>query len=294
MPSPDLLPKGRSFPSVGTPPLDDVLKGARRRRTRHAGMVGVAAAAAVTAATIAFVPHGSSDSLRTVTPTLPGHTTAPSRADHVPSVDVVQTAPQHTKVHRQTGGSTAHQVTTPGYQPPGNGTLQQPASSDGSDQATPTRGVVGPPHRVVKFDPTKGCGGTGPAAANGWCSYYAGSKAGHGGQAVTLATDVCRLPGQSIGTLVSSHGRQADFDAGKQTFRPLWRWSRGRTFSQPKTSVRVAPGTCVEWYVSWRVVDNAGQPLKRGSYYLDATPLVWDPTAPATAGTQNPIAFTVH
>jgi len=293
MPSPDLLPRGRSFPSAAAPALDDVLKGARRRRTRHAGMVGVVAAAAVAAATFAFVPHGSPDSLHAVTPTLPGHTTPPSPAAHVPSVDVVRSVPRHPKSHGVVGRS-QHHVATPGYQPPANGTLQQPRSSDGSDVATTARNTVGPPHRWTKFDPTKGCGGTGPAVSEGWCSYYDGSKSGVPGRTVTLATDICRLPGQGTGTLVSRNGRQADFDVGVKTFRPLWRWSRGRTFSQPKTSLRVAAGTCVEWYVSWRIVDNSGQPLKRGSYYLDATPLVWDPSVQASTSTQNPIAFTVR
>ena len=294
MPSPDLLPKGRSFPSAAVPPLDDVLKGARRRRTRQAGLVGAVAAAAVAAATIAFVPHGSSDSLRSVTPTVPGHTTSPSPAGHAPSIGVVRTVPSRPKVHRVVAGPVGQSTAKTKHQPPGNGSLYPPSQSTASDQATTVKGTVGPPHRMTKFDATQGCTGGGPSPTLGWCSYYDGATSGKAGRTVTLATAVCRLPGQGVATLTSRTGRQAHFDVGRPTYPPSWNWAHGRTFAQTKTSIDVAPGTCVEWYVSWRIVDNAGQLLKPGKYYLDAWTTMRPASAPAYAGTERPPTFTVR
>jgi len=294
MPSPDLLPKGRSFPSVVVPSLDDVLKGARRRRTRQAGMVGVVAAAAVAAATIALVPHGSSDSLHSVTPTVGGnHSVSAPPAAHNSSTAAVRSGPAQVKVHRVAAEPLSPPAAKTKHQPPGNTTLY-PKQSKTSDRATSVQGTVGPPHRITKFDATKGCTGTGPSPGEGWCSYYVGPTTGTAGHAVTLATAVCRLPGETTGLLRSRTGRQANFDVGKTAYRPVWRWSHGRTFSTSSTSMRVAAGTCVEWYVSWRVVDNAGQLLKPGQYYLDAWALMWDPNSPASAGTSSPITFTVR
>lgn len=297
MPSPDLLPRGRSFPSAVAPPLDDVLKGARRRRTRQAGMVGVVATAAIAAATFAFLPHGSSDSLHSVTPTLPGHSESPAPAGHEKSVDVVRSVPNHAKTTRGVDGpATLQPVTKTKQQPSGNQPLPQPAQSRTSATATATAsgGTVGPPHRMTTFDASKGCAGNGPNATTGWCSYYSGALSGVAGRAVTLATSVCRLPGQSTGVLFSNHGKQADFTVGVTSYPAKWRWGRGRTFSEAGTSIRVPAGECVEWYVRWRVVNNAGKPLPSGKYYLDADPDMQPARGYAAAGTQASVDFTVR
>lgn len=300
MPSPDLLPKGRSYPSVVAPPLDGVLSSARRRRTRRAGLVGVVAAAAVSATAFAFVPHGSSASLHVVTPTVPDHSTSPSPAAHTSTTGVVRRDPTTTTKPTGTGqGSTAQtttQTTTTGNtDQDATGHAAAPAEQPGSpDQATAVRRIVGPPHRTTQYDPTQACAGTGPTVAQGWCSYYDGATSGKAGQSVTLSTAVCRLPGQGTGTLSSRTGRQADFAVGKNTYRPVWRWSHGRYFTQAPTSIRVPAGTCVEWYVSWRVVDNAGRRLAPGSYYLAAAPRMGDASKTASATATNPITFTVR
>src|SRR5206468_1165535 len=58
MPSPDLLPRGRTLTTAAPPPLDDVLAGARRRRRRQAGAVG-AAVLAVAGSGVIVLAQGS-------------------------------------------------------------------------------------------------------------------------------------------------------------------------------------------------------------------------------------------
>lgn len=295
MPSPDLLPKGRSFPSVVAPPLDDVLKGARHRRARHAAVVGVVAAAAVAATTFAFVPRGSSQSMDTVTPARPDQSASPRPAAHVPPP-----VAEHRRLHdAKTSTSNAdaaatHQDAT-GSAAHTHGMTTAPSEAQGDPTVgTSVQRTVGPPHRTTRYDPTQPCDGSGPTVAQGWCSYYTGATAGAAGKTVTLATAVCRLPGQGGATLTSPTGRQADFAVGKQSYPPVWRWGHGRRFDQSASSIRVAAGTCVEWYVTWQVVDNAGNPLTPGRYYLDAFPRVRPADQPATGYASSPATFTVR
>ena len=295
MPSPDLLPKGRSFPAAVAPPLDDVLSRARRRRTRRAGVVGGVTLAVVAAVAVAVVPHGSSQSMDVVTPTVSDHSIAPSPSPsaHAPDVAVARRAPADTTA-KTTRHVTGTQTTTATTQRVAGSAPSQTAPSAAPDQGTAVRRTVGPPHRTTAYHPTQPCTGSGPTAAQGWCSYYSGATAGSAGQTVTLATSMCRLPGQGAGTLVSRTGRQADFAVGKQAYPPVWRWSHGRSFTQSTTSIRLAAGTCVEWFVSWRVVDNTGKPLAPGTYYLDAAPRVHPASAPGSAYASKPGSFTVR
>lgn len=295
MPSPDLLPKGRSFPSVVAPPLEDVLNGARHRRARNAAVVGVVAAAAVAATTFAFVPHGSSQSMDVVTPTMPDHSASPRPAERVSPPAAVVHRRAHDMNTSKTDGTVIRQNATSSAERTHGTTATVPADT----QPDPTAGTtvtrtVGPPHRTTRFDPTQPCDGSGPTVAQGWCSYYTGATAGTAGTTVTLSTAVCRLPGQGAASLVSRTGREADFAVGKQAYSPVWRWGHDRTFEQSSSTIRVAPGTCVEWYVAWRVVDNAGDPLAPGRYYLDASPRVRPADQPASGYASSPGKFTVR
>ena len=291
MPSPDLLPKGRSFPSVVAPPLDSVLNRARRRRARQAGAISVLAVAAAVAVALVFVPHGSSQSLDVVTPAVPDRTSSP--AAHLPAVRVVPRAPTAPKAATSDGSAATQPVTAAQHSATAGTTSHASQSTTESAPAFATP-IVGPAHRMTRYDPSRPCAGNGPNATTGWCSYYDGATSGSAGQSVTLATAVCRLPGQGTGVLTSSNGRQADFAVGKNAYPSVWTWSHGRRFTKTSTSISVPTGTCVEWFVSWRVVNNAGEPLTAGRYYLDASPDMWSATGSASAGTQNPITFTVR
>lgn len=170
----------------------------------------------------------------------------------------------------------------------GAGSVSVAAHADGD------AGYVGPPHTLVAYDPSRPCAGSGPTPATGWCSYYTGATSGPGGATVALSTAVCRLPGLPGATLVADDGRQADFAVGVRGYDAAWTWSGGRSFSGTTSSIDVPGGTCVQWSVSWAVVDDAGKPLAPGSYYLSATPLMEPSDLPATADVDQPQTFTVH
>jgi len=293
MPSPDMLPNGRSFPSAAAPPLDDVLKRARLRRTRRAGVFAAVVVVAAAGVTIAFVPHGASDSLHSVTPAV--HRQSASPAPHTVTAHLPRKAQTAVMQARQRAASqrATHlaAVAHPKASRADQSVMRQPAVTH--DPSTRATRIVGPAHRMTRFKATHGCNGSGPVTATGWCSYYSGATGGTAGHTVTLATSVCRLPGQSTGVLQSSTGYQADFDAGRRAYPPVWTWSHGRAFTKAPTSIRVPAGACVEWYVSWRIVNDAGRPLKPGTYYLDATPQMGS-TGAASAGAFNPRTFVVR
>jgi hypothetical protein len=284
MPSPDLLPKGRTFPTVSPPALDVVVDKAVRRRRVRAVAVGTVCAGVSVIAGLLLTTGTSANSLKVVTPAVgPSASARPSVA---PTLEAIGGDPSaHPPQHRQPPAGTqpyAVAAATP---------------SGPSGQAPPLRegpGIIGPPHRMVRYDATRGCNGTGPTAASGWCSYYDGATSGTAGQVVELATAVCRLPSAGSGTLVADDGRQADFDVGVDAYPASWTWSHAERFARGTTSVAVAAGSCVEWYVTWNVADDAGRPLHAGTYYLDATPLAQPSNANASATAYNPQRFTVH
>jgi hypothetical protein len=294
MPSPELLPRGRSLPTAPPPALDRVLGLARRRRRRQMGAAGAATVAAVVGAVLALGPASSPATLHTVTPAVtPTPTSRPaphatpasvSRHVHVARVRAraaaSRAAARYAAQHPQSVGVVAPTTT------------QTHKTTTSATGPVTTAAIVGPRHRMTAYDPTRACDGSGPTAATGWCSYYVGATSGTAGRSVRLATAVCRLPGQATGVLVGN-GKQADFDSGVGAYPSSWRWSHGRTFARGRTSISVPAGSCVEWYVTWQVVDNAGRPLSPGSYYLDATPLMTPPGS-TSAAAYNPTTFTVH
>ena len=145
---------------------------------------------------------------------------------------------------------------------------------------------------MTSYDASRACNGTGPTPALGWCSYYTGANSGRAGQSVLIATDVCRLPGQSAAQLISDNGQQAEFSVGMKAEPDVWTWSHGRKFTSSGTSITVPPGECVEWFVTWQVVDDSGRPLPAGTYDLNATPSD-PPKGEASADVVNPQKFTV-
>lgn len=281
MPNPDLLPTGRSFPTAPPPPLDGIVNRARRRRRIRAGVAGGLSAGVAVVAVLLLTPGASPGSLKVVTPAV--GPTASSSASPTPSRGTVGSAQRPSS---KAPASSVHPGTV----------AATGASAPAAQQSPPPEGpaVIGPPHRVVSYDPSRGCNGSGPTAANGWCSYYDGVTSGTSGRTVELATAVCRLPSAGAGTLVSDDGREADFDVGVARYPASWTWSHGYRFVPGSRSLTVAAGSCIEWYVSWNVVDDAGHPLRPGTYYLDATPLAQDPNTTASAVADNPAQFTVR
>ena len=282
MPDPDLIPRGRAFPAAEAPNLDAVLTGARRRRRVRAGVVGAVAGSGALVAVLLALPGASTSSLKTVTPAV--GQTPPAGQHHAPAggqpskPPVIASAPAGTRTAGPTGNAGVRAAST--------APTSKPAT-------TSQRPIVGPPHRTTSYDASKSCNGTGPTPATGWCSYYNGATAGRAGHSVVLATDVCRLPGQAAAVLTSDDGQQADFSAfANRAYPSQWTWSHGRKFASAGTSITVAPGSCVEWFVSWRVVDDKGRPLAAGTYGLAATPLS-SPKGNASASVQNNAYFTV-
>jgi hypothetical protein len=153
---------------------------------------------------------------------------------------------------------------------------------------------VGPPHTATAYDATKGCTGDGPVAAQGWCSYYDGAVSGKTGQPVELAAVVCRLPGQAPHPLQVESGLQADFSLSPvDEGTALWTWSRGHRFSSYGTTFSLTAGGCLRWYVTWKVVDDAGRPLLPGLYHLMARPYAHEAGSIQAQAFVNEIYFTV-
>ena len=173
-----------------------------------------------------------------------------------------------------------------------SGTCATPALAAPSHQASGNE--VGPPHTTTAYDPTKGCTGDGPVAAQGWCDYYDGPASGKAGQPVELAAVVCRLPGQDTHTLQVDSGEQADFSISTQDRNDaLWTWSDGHRFSRYGTTFDVAAGSCLRWHVTWKVTDRAGRPLAPGLYHLMARPYAYQPGSIQIQAFLNVISFTV-
>ena len=159
---------------------------------------------------------------------------------------------------------------------------------------TRSDGTVGPPHHRTTYDPSRGCDGSGPTVATGWCSQYDGATAGRAGRPVVLSTSVCRLPGLPTATLITEDGEQADFSVSRSAYPPSWSWSHHRSFSPDASWVTVPAGSCVTWSVRWAVVDNRGRPLPRGTYGISATPYMHERGAIAGVFVDNVEQFTVR
>jgi hypothetical protein len=103
--------------------------------------------------------------------------------------------------------------------------------------------------------------------ANGWCLRYAGALAGNPGQPVTLAVELCRLPGFAAGTASFPTAQEAEFGVARGT-APVWRWSAGRSFAHVRHGLTLDAGRCLRWTTTWEVRDDAGRPLASGHYTL--------------------------
>jgi hypothetical protein len=263
MPDFDLIPRGRTLAPGTAPPLDSVLRGARRRRRVRASAVGVVAGASAIVAVLLAAPGPSSGSLKSVTPAI--KPAPPSGQHRTPASAAPTTA------HATTGQSS--RSASGGSAGGGAAIAGSPATRSGAASGANAKGIVGPPHRMTSYDASRACNGTGPTPALGWCSYYTGATSGSAGQSVLIATDVCRLPGQSSAQLTSDNGQQAEFSVGPSAYPSLWTWSHGRRFTSTGTSITVAPGECVEWFVTWRVVEDDGRPMPAGTYDLITDPL---------------------
>jgi hypothetical protein len=144
--------------------------------------------------------------------------------------------------------------------------------------------------QITTYDVTRKCDGSGPTAAQGWCSFYDGATSGRAGQSVELAAALCRIPGQGTGKLDFASGMQLDFAVGRDTYPASWKWSSGHHFSSTSPTVTVPEGKCARWHVTWTVTDDKGRPLAPGDYYLDARPAT---TGSTTVETQASETFTV-
>jgi len=93
MPDFDLIPRGRTLAPGAAPPLDSVLRGARRRRRVRASAVGVVAGASAIVAVLLAAPGPSSGSLKSVTPAIkPTPPTGQHHASGAPSTTTARAA----------------------------------------------------------------------------------------------------------------------------------------------------------------------------------------------------------
>jgi hypothetical protein len=153
---------------------------------------------------------------------------------------------------------------------------------------------VGPAHTSATYDPTMGCTGDGPVAAQGWCNYYDGALTGRSGQPVELAAVVCRLPGQDPYPLQVVSGLEAEFCVSPlDDTTPFWTWSRGHRFSDYGTTFSLSAGSCLRWHVTWSGTDAAGRPLAPGTYHLMARPYAHQAGSIQAQAFLNEIYFTV-
>jgi hypothetical protein len=284
MTEPPLPPKVPSAPFAAAPEgLTSAIGRSRqiqRRRALVTGSAGTTFALLLLAVLIApGSGHGPQDRLVIASATPTAGTSAPSGAP-LP----------------QTKGSSSPSA-SPASSPSPSGRGTAPGTPEPTVQPSPTTAPVlgsevGPPHEETAYDATRGCNGTGPTATNGWCSYYDGDTTAKSGTSATIATAVCRLPGQPTATLTFANGQQADFDLGPKTYPAVWTWSKGRRFAASSPPITLAAGRCVRWFVTWGVQDDHGTPLPPGSYYLDASPME-DRQPGAYVDTVNPVTFTV-
>jgi hypothetical protein len=273
MPDRDLMPPGRSFGPEITPPggLEPVLGRARARRRAKAAAGSAMGGVAVVLAALVVSGGPSSDALRVTTPASSGSPAVqpqpdPSQSQQPAAVEQARAEAQARASAMASAAASARAIAASLRPSP------RPTASPSPVPDSAAGTEVGPPYSITSYDATRKCDGTGPTAAQGWCSYYDGALSGRGGTAVELGSAVCRLPGQGTGTLYFDSGQQAEFDVGVDTYPASWTWSRGHHFRASGSTLTVAAGSCVRWHVSWDVVDDAGKPLAPGSYYLDARP----------------------
>lgn len=304
---PDRLPPGLppALPTPGGAPPPDRFRRAldrsrQRRRQRALGLGGSSGLLMAVAALLLVLPSGGgqqrllvdregaavagSDATEPAAATTPGagDPSAEPSAGSAPGGPGPETSPDP-ETSPGAVEPPAEQEPSPDPDPaqePG----QEPEESEPGAEAAPEE--VGPPSRRVAYDPSLTCDGSGPTAAQGWCSSYTGARKARVGESVVLSTQVCRMPGRGTGELFTDDGQHAKFVVGGR-----WRWSHGRRFAPTATTITVPAGECVRWEVAWDLRNNSGQPLAAGSYDLEALPRVG--TGPNSAYVDNTETFTI-
>ncbi|MDT7550840.1 MAG: Intracellular proteinase inhibitor [Actinomycetota bacterium] len=292
MPDQDLLPRGHTMMRAPAPPagLGDVLmRAGRRRRRQQAGAVATGAAACLAVLAFTMAGGGAVDSLRETPATPTGHGVAPAQTPRVPGPEAAVPA----GVDGAVGPVAGPALDGTGAQRAAAQSRQDKARAAAAAQHNSPGGEVGPPHTVVPYDASRGCGANGPTVVMGWCSYYDGATTGTAGQRVDLAEALCRVPGQGTGTLESDNGQQADFSVFTKDNYSMWTWSKGHRFSKQRTTIQVPAGSCVRWAVVWSVRDDAGRPLARGAYQLDAASSMGPPGDTVVDANAQFVTFTV-
>ncbi len=158
--------------------------------------------------------------------------------------------------------------------------------------ANPGEPISGPEPTVTSYDDSRACDGSGPTAANGWCSYYDGERQAARGTEAVLAAAVCRRPGQGPGTLRADDGEYAGFFAATRSDGVVWSWAHGKRFETEPHAFAVAEGRCLRFAVVWDLSGNDGQALPAGSYNADARPHL-SADGPAGAYLSGGFVFTI-
>jgi hypothetical protein len=292
MPDQDLLPPGQGLMPAPRPPagLGDVLvRAGRRRRRQQAGVLATGAVACAAILAFTMASGGAVDSLRETPATQTGQDVLPMQPSRVSGPD--DTTPA--TVDGSTGAVSGSTAQGTGAQRAAAQARQDKARAAVAAQHNSSGGEIGPPHAVIPYDASRGCGANGPTVVMGWCSYYDGATTGTAGQQVELAEALCRVPGQGTGTLESDNGQQADFSVFTKDNYSKWTWSKGHHFSKQRTTIQVPAGSCVRWAVVWSVRDDSGRPLARGAYQLSAASWMGPPGDTVVDANAQFVTFTV-
>lgn len=236
------------------------------RRRRRQALVGGGGLLSVGAVVLAVLVSPSGDGQQVLTPAgrLPGLSATP----HASPTITLGPSPQVTSLAAPAAVATPSPTLFPLL--PRSSARPRPSST-----TTAPRGQAitnGPEPTRTSYDPTRQCSGSGPSAANGYCSYYDGDRSAARGSKAVLATSVCRLPGQGTGTLTTGSGRYAEFTVSTNATGSLWDYSHGRRFGTQSRDFIVAESTCLRFAVIWGLNSDDGRPLAQGMYDLTAFP----------------------
>jgi hypothetical protein len=97
-------------------------------------------------------------------------------------------------------------------------------------------------------------------------------------QALTLRLTVTNRSREEV-TLFFRSGMTHDFVVTRDK-REVWRWSRGRVFTQAITPIKLQPGESRTFEGTWGQKGNDGEPVPEGQYTITGTVT----TRPAIAG----------
>ena len=85
---------------------------------------------------------------------------------------------------------------------------------------------------------------------------------------VTLEASLCSTEPDEV-TLSYETAKELDI-AVLAGAKELWRWSVGRQFAATPHTLSLQAGDCFTWRTPWRVVDQQGRALPKGSYQIRA------------------------